>query len=139
MKIVRLGWWKLEDDIHLCCTCVCLLVWDIVRSPNMVWQIVHEHISADSLGYHKHKTDHKTKRKYSEQDATGNEMEMELTERPKWKKKAERQKGGKKKSVFILPLASTGLSVLIRMKLGIEYNQKIVSSTTHTHMAIWWC
>lgn len=40
----------------------------------MVWQIVHEHISADSLGYHKHKADHKTKRKYSEQDTTGSQM-----------------------------------------------------------------
>lgn len=61
-----------------------------IQSPNMVWQIVHEHISADSLGYHKHKTDHKTKRKYSEQDTTGNQMKMEH----KVKKMKER-KGGK--------------------------------------------
>lgn len=52
---------------------------------------------------------------------------MELTELHKVKKKEKRTKRRKKKSVFISSLASTGLSVLIRMKLGIEYNQKIVA------------
>lgn len=79
MKIIRLGYWKLEDDIHLC-TCVSTSMRHRrtgARSPNMVWQIVDEHISADSLGYHKHKTDHKTKRLYSVysgQDTTGSQM-----------------------------------------------------------------
>lgn len=55
-----------------------------------------------------------------------------LWTRRNWKpngnvKKEKRMKRRKQKSVFISPLASTGLSVLIRMKLGIEYNnQKIV-------------